>query len=178
MERTIFNPIFNDSCTFIKTSEETNGQISEMEVRLGAGGGNPMHRHTGFTETFTAINGNLGLTVKGKKISLKPGETITVQRGEPHQFFNEGDQEVKFHLVFMSGHTGGENMLRIMYGLARDGKTNKKGLPNLMTIAVVGEMGDSMVTGVLSLLSPILKWMAAKARRQGLDKLLLDKYCS
>jgi quercetin dioxygenase-like cupin family protein len=63
MERTIVNPVFKDVCPFLQTSAETNGRLSELEVTLGPGGGNPLHRHTGFTETFTAIEGNLGLSL-------------------------------------------------------------------------------------------------------------------
>ena len=178
MDSTIFNPIFKDTCTFLRTSAETNGKFSEMEVLLGPRGGNPLHIHTAFTETFTALDGNLGLTVNGAKIILKPGETITVQKREIHQFYNEGSEPVKFRLVFTPGHTGAENMLRIMYGLARDGMTNKKGIPkSLMTIAAVGEIGDSALAGLLSWLSPVLKILAARARRRGLDQALMEKYC-
>jgi quercetin dioxygenase-like cupin family protein len=179
MERTIVNPVFKDVCTFLQTSAETNGRLSELEVTLGPGGGNLLHRHTGFTETFTAIKGNLGLSLNGREIVLKPGETVTVKKGEVHRFYNNGkQQEVKFNLVFTPGHTGAENMLRIMYGLAQDGLTDNKGAPkSLMTIAVAGELGDSSLAGFLSLLSPILKIMAAYARKKGHDKMLLEKYC-
>ena len=178
MEKTIVNPIFKDTCTFLRTSAETNGKVSEMEVTLSPHGGNPLHKHTGFTETFTAIEGNLSLRVNSLKIMLMPGEKITVRKGEVHRFYNESDRDIKFNLQFTPGHTGAENMLRIMYGLARDGMTNKKGIPkNLMILAVVGEIGDSAVAGILALLSPILKIMAGFARSKGVDKVLLEKYC-
>jgi quercetin dioxygenase-like cupin family protein len=177
-QRTIVNPIFKDSCTFLQTSAETNGKFSEMEFTLGPGGGNPVHRHTGFTETFTAIDGNLGLSLNGREIVLKLGETVTVKRGEVHRFYNKSKQEVKFNVVITPGHAGAENMLRIMYGLAQDGMTDKKGVPkSLKTIAVVGELGDSSLAGFLSILTPILKVIAAYARREGHDKMLLEKYC-
>jgi len=177
-ERTIVNPIFKDTCTFLQTSAETNGRFSELEVTLGPGGGNPLHRHTGFTETFTSVEGNLWLSLNGREIVLKPGEKVTVMRGDVHRFYNQGKEEIKFNLVFTPGHTGAENMLRIMYGLAQDGMTDKKGVPkSLITIATVGEIGDSSLAGVLSLLSPILKRIAAYARRKGHDKVLLEKYC-
>ena len=178
MEKTIVNPIFKDTCTFLQTSAETNGAFSEMEVTLGANGGNPLHRHTGFAETFLPTEGNLGLVVNGMNIILKPGEKITVQKGEVHRFYNPGDQRIKFNLQFTPGHTGAENMLRILYGLACDGMTNKKGIPkDLITVAVVGEIGDSSVAGILSWLSPILKRLAVFGRRKGVDKVLLEKYC-
>lgn len=178
MERTIVNPVFHDVVTFVKTSEETHGEYSELEVVLGAGGGNPLHRHTEFAETFIAVQGELGLVVGKTTIFLKPGDEVTVPRGTVHRFFNRNDNAIKFRLLFTPGHTGAENMLRILYGLARDGKTNRKGLPNLMTIALVGEIGDSNLPGIFSWIAPILKRLAARARRKGLEQLLLEKYCS
>jgi hypothetical protein len=115
----------------------------------------------------------LGCRLYDREIVLKPGETVTVKKGEVHCFYNQGKEEIKFNLVFTPGHTGAENMLRIMYGLA-----DNKGAPkSLMTIAVAGELGDSSLAGFLSLLSPILKIMAAYARKKGHDKMLLEKYC-
>jgi quercetin dioxygenase-like cupin family protein len=178
MQNTIYNPVFQDTARFIRTSAETNGQFSELEVELGPGGGNPLHKHKAFTETFTAIDGNLGLTLNGKKVILRPGETITVQKGDIHQFFNEGTHHIKFRLVFTPGHTGAENMLRILYGLARDGMTNKKGIPkSLMALALAGEIGDTALPGIMSVTSPLFRALAARGRKKGLEKLLLEKYC-
>lgn len=59
MKKTVVNPIFKDTCTFLQTSAEANGAFSEMEVTLGPNGGNPLHRHAGFAETFLPIEGNL-----------------------------------------------------------------------------------------------------------------------
>jgi hypothetical protein len=34
MKRTIVNPIFKDTVTFLQTSAETNGRITDLEVTL------------------------------------------------------------------------------------------------------------------------------------------------
>jgi quercetin dioxygenase-like cupin family protein len=178
MQRVIYNPIFKDTVTFIRTSAETNGEISEMEVTLNAGGGNPRHFHSKMDETFTAVEGNLGLHHNGKDVILKPGESFTVCVGDHHRFFNPGKTEIKFHLTFIPGHTGAENMLRIMYGLASDGKTDKKGVPkSLTTIAVLSELGDTQLSGPIALLNPLFRWLATRGRKTGHDKMLLKKYC-
>jgi mannose-6-phosphate isomerase-like protein (cupin superfamily) len=178
MDDIIYNPIFKDTVRFIKTSVQTEGKVSELEVKLGPKGGNPLHRHKAFAETFTAISGYLGLTVNGNKVLLKPGERITVQKGEVHQFFNPGSEPIKFNIQFTPGHTGAENMLRIMYGLARDGKTNSKGIPkNILVLALVGEIGDSALAGIMSVTTPIFKAIATIGRKKGIDKVLLENYC-
>jgi hypothetical protein len=38
MERTIVNPIFKDTVTFIETAAESNGQVSDLELTLLPGG--------------------------------------------------------------------------------------------------------------------------------------------
>lgn len=179
MKRKIINPLFRDTCTFLRTSDETNGKYSEMEVELDAHGGNPMHVHNAFNETFTAVDGDLGLTVDGKNITLEPGESYTVRKGQSHRFFNPGNRIIRYKVTFVPGNPGMENMLRILYGLAGDGRTNSKGIPkSLTTIGILQEMSDTRLTGFMRLLTPLLLWLAARARKQGLDKLLIERYCT
>ena len=44
--RIIENPIIKDKITFVRTSDETNGEVSEIIVDLSPGGGNEPHYHT------------------------------------------------------------------------------------------------------------------------------------
>lgn len=179
MQRTIFNPVLRDRVTFIRTAAETNGTVTELEITLAPGGGNPLHYHTSYTETFTALDGVLGLELKNKKkIFLKPGEFYLVKRGEVHRFFNDCDKEIKFRNEVHPGHAGFENALRILYGLASDGQYNNKGLPKDITdLAVCGIMSDMRLPGLMSLAAPFFKLMAARAKKQGKERQLLDKYC-
>ncbi|MBC7921213.1 MAG: cupin domain-containing protein [Ferruginibacter sp.] len=178
MERTIVNPIFKDTVTFVKTAAETNGQVTEMLLTLMPGGSNPLHCHTAYDEKFVAIKGALGLQLADKNCLLQPGQECTVPAGTLHRFYNPTSAEISFRIEFNPGHEGAERMLRIMYGLARDGKTNGQGIPkSLATIALVSEMGDSALPGFFTWIAPILKRMAASARKRGLEKQLLDAYC-
>ena len=75
-------------------------------------------------------------------------------------------------------HTGFENTLRIIYGLAENGLTNKKSIPkSLKHTAIIVCMSDMNVPGLLTLLYPILQRMASKAKANGEEKKLIDKYC-
>lgn len=97
MERKIVNPVIKDTATFIQTSAESGGKVTEIEITLVPGGGNPLHYHRTYSETFTAIEGNLGLKI-GKNVTkiLKPGETHTIEPMGVHSFFNPTDKEIKF----------------------------------------------------------------------------------
>ena len=179
MKRSIVNPIIKDTVTFLQTAEESGGKISDIEITLMPEGGNPLRYHKTYSETFKAIDGELGLKL-GKKDTkiLKPGESYTVEPLSLHSFFNPTDKEIKFNVKIKPGHTGFENTLRIIYDLAEDGLTNKKSIPtSLKHTAIIVCMSDMNVPGLLTLLYPILKRVANKAKANGEEKKLIDKYC-
>ncbi|PSR51862.1 hypothetical protein AHMF7605_28525 [Adhaeribacter arboris] len=64
MRRIIVNPCLKESIIFVQTAAETNGAVTELIITLQPGGGNPLHYHTSYTETFTALEGELGLEFK------------------------------------------------------------------------------------------------------------------
>ena len=180
MKRKIINPVIKDTVTFLQTSRETDSLVSELECTLMPKGRNFPHYHKTFSETFTAIDGALGLRLAGKKtMILQPNETYTVQKNQVHSFFNPGNHEIRFNIRITPGHEGFEQTLRILYGLAADGLTNHKSVPkSLQHIAIIGNLSDSYLPGLMKILSPVFNHLAHKAKRQGLEKALIEKYCS
>ena len=177
-KRSFFNPIINDTATFIKTSEETNGEYSLLEIELYKSDGPPLHFHKTFSEKFEVIEGILYLQVGKEKIVLKHGESILVPKGTPHRFYNISNDLVKFRITFQPGHVGMENFIKIIYSLAQDGLTDKTGKPNSFAhLATILVMSDSNAPGMMSLLSPIIHLVAKRAKNNGTEKWLLDKYC-
>ena len=164
--RTIENPVIKDRITFIRTSDETDGEVTEIIVDLYPGGGNQPHYHTTFAESFTPLDGPLGVLVDKERRTLAPGQTATVQPGVVHCFFSVSDSVVRFHGEARPGRRGLEQFAQIAYGLARNGQVDKKGYPNrLAHIPVLMEMGDVRLPGpVFKLLAPLLAWMARRAR--------------
>ena len=180
MKRKIINPVIKDTAVFLRTSEESGGKVSDIDFYLMPGGGTPLHYHKTYAETFTAIDGDLGISI-GKKQSkiLKPGETYTIAPHSLHSFFNPNDEEIKFNVKIRPGHTGFENSLRILYGLAEDGRTNKKGIPkSLKHTAIVVCMSDMNVPGLFSLFFPFLRRLAKKTKTKSEEKKLITKYCN
>jgi quercetin dioxygenase-like cupin family protein len=177
-KRTIVNPVIGDSTTFIKTAAETGGDYTEVLVTLQPGGGTPRHFHRNIVEHFTAIDGVLGLEVNGKKQDLQPGHTMTLPVGVVHRFFNAGAEPVRFRTVTFPGCEGFENSLRILYGLAADGLTNSKAIPKqFVHLALLSVMSDMYLPGPMRLLEPLIRRVAAKARKNGVEEILLNKYC-
>lgn len=181
MKTTIVNPIIKDTVTFLQTAEESGGKISEADITLMPGGQNPLHYHKSYAETFTAIDGELGIKLgrKAKDIKiLKPGELCTVEAMSLHSFFNPAAKEIRFNVKLRPGHTGFENALRILYGLAADGLTNNKSIPkSLRHTAIIVCMSDMNVPGLFTWLYPLFKRIANKAKASGEEQRLIEKYC-
>jgi hypothetical protein len=71
-----------------------------------------------------------------------------------------------------------ENFIKIIYSLAQDGLTDKKGKPNSFAhLATILVMSDSNAPGLMSLLSPLIRIVAKRAKKNGTEKWLHDKYC-
>lgn len=175
--RVFVNPVYKDKVTILKSSEETGGLYSLGELEVSPGGGNQLHTHTAFDETFTAVRGVLGVAVKDEKLFLLPGDSYTVPKHTPHHFFNITNETVVCQVKFTPGHEGFEKGIAIAYGLAAEGKTNKKGIPkNLMYLALIIKLTDTSPIGLLKMLNPVFSWLAKKAKKNGMEDALLKKY--
>lgn len=180
MKKTIFNPALKETITFHKTSIETNGEYSDLEISLEEGGGNPMHYHRSYSELFTAVSGEMGLELAdNQQLILKPGESFLVEKGVEHRFFNPGKGQITFTNKVVPGSTGLENTLRILCGLASEGLYNKQNIPkNIYHMAVCGEMSDMRLTGIMGMITtPLIAMLARIAKRKGIDVELVKRYC-
>jgi mannose-6-phosphate isomerase-like protein (cupin superfamily) len=175
--RIFINPVYKDRVIVLKTSEETGGTYSLGQLEIYPGGGNQMHTHSAFEETFTAVKGRLGVVMNKKKYFLMPGESITIPLHTPHHFFNSSKEPVTCHIKFVPGHDNFVKGLAIGYGLAADGKTNKTGVPKSLThLSLLIDLTDTKPTGLFSIFFPLFKKLALKARKSGTEQKLLEKY--
>ena len=179
--KTYHNPVNNEFARILKSSADTNGDYSLLEVSLSPGGGNPLHYHTKFTEEFIAVKGNLGLQYQKQVVHLQPGEKRLVPAGIHHRFFNDSPEEIIFRVVLRPGQPGFENFLKAMFGLVNDGRTiTKNQIPkNIYHIAVMHQWGDTYLTNPLvRWLSPLLKRLYKIAVKRGIERELVEKYCN
>jgi mannose-6-phosphate isomerase-like protein (cupin superfamily) len=175
----LINPCFKDRVTILETGKETSGAYDLLEVELDPAGGNSLHYHTSFSETFIPVEGTLGV-VKGKqKLELKPGSTATIEKGEMHCFFNPGDSIIRFRVKIAPSNINFLQSLGIVYGLAADGLTNKTGRPNkLAHMAILLDLSDTRVPGFFGLITPLLLRKARSKRTVAMRKELVEKYCN
>jgi quercetin dioxygenase-like cupin family protein len=167
---TIENPVTGERITFLATSRDTGGELLQLHWSLKPGGFLPgAHTHPRPEERFEIVSGTLGIRVGRRKYRLGVGEAVVVPPGAVHALWNEGD-EVSRGLVQFRPALDMESVLETIFGLARDGKVSKKGVPSpLQIIALLHEYEDElgipwvpkrMQHAVVSLLAPL-------ARRRG-----------
>jgi quercetin dioxygenase-like cupin family protein len=177
--RVIANPVLGDTITFLKTAAETNGQYLLLKVELAPGGGVIRHYHTAFTEQFDVTEGTLHVELNGKHITLGPGETALIPRYAVHRFANAAAAPVVF-MTQVRPACQFEKNLRISYGLARDGKTNRNGLPrNPLHLAVMFQYAGTYLPGFPAALQAIpFAPLAVIARLLGVERRLAARYLS
>src|ERR687888_275602 len=134
---TIENPVTGERIVFNKTSAETNGEAVEIEVYVRPGGVvAAAHVHPYQTERFEVVSGRIGMKLGRRKLEAGSNDIVVVEPGTPHKFWNAGDDELHFVTVVKPALQF-ERLLETMFGLAADGKTNRKGMPNPLRLAVI-----------------------------------------
>src|ERR687893_472225 len=132
----LYNPVQGDSLVFWRTARDSGGELMSGELVVAPSGGNPLHVHPLQEEHFEVLSGTFGVQIGAEQRSLGEGEDATVPPGTPHRWFNEDDQEEARVSVELRPALNSETFFETLYGLARDGKTDENGVPNLLQQAV------------------------------------------
>jgi quercetin dioxygenase-like cupin family protein len=174
----IVNPVIGEEVTFLTTSRQSNGTVSVLDVLIGPKGGNPLHYHRRFSETFTVTEGELSVQIGKEKMKLKPGQTVTAPMNARHRFYNTSGKPVRFKVELKPASEGFENVLRIAFGLANDGQAGPNGMPkNLVHNGILMNMGEGYFVGAFSILESVFRFFGNSEKGRKIEKDLLEKYC-
>jgi mannose-6-phosphate isomerase-like protein (cupin superfamily) len=133
----IENPVTGERLLFLETSRETGGEYVLVECTVQPNGFvAAAHMHPHQTERFEIESGTVAFKLDGEEIVAGPGETVIVPAGSAHKFWNAGETEAVF-VTEVRPALQFERLLETMFALANDGKTNKKGMPNPLRLAVI-----------------------------------------
>jgi mannose-6-phosphate isomerase-like protein (cupin superfamily) len=135
---TIENPITGERVTFLKTAADTDGEVVVIDTTVAPEGFVAAeHIHPYQSERFEILSGEAEFKLGKEIVVARPGDVVMVEPGTPHRFRNLSDrEEIRFRTEVRPALSF-ETFLETMYGLASDGKTNKKGLPNPFRLAVI-----------------------------------------
>jgi quercetin dioxygenase-like cupin family protein len=177
MDRKIYNPIQKDTVVFLKTSADTDGEYTLVEVELANGGGVGLHYHKTYSEAFECMEGEVQIKLDKAINVLQAGQCATAEPYVNHLFRNRSGKSCKFRVELRPASRGFEQSLQIGYGLANDGLCKNNGFPkDKLALAWLFDISESNLPGWMSVLEFILRKQANKARQMGIDKALLEKY--
>jgi len=80
-----------DIYTMLLTGEDTANKFCLIDMQIPPGGGPVPHRHD-FEETFSVLDGECVVTFRGKKVTVRAGETANVPANAPHFIHNVSDK--------------------------------------------------------------------------------------
>jgi quercetin dioxygenase-like cupin family protein len=140
------------------------------------------HRHPAIVERFTVLDGELTLKLDGRTSVLREGESAEVPAGMWHDWWNAGDRDARARVEVEPGERFA-HMIETLFGLARLGHVNSKGMPHPLQLALFAqEFSDVLVLRkppvavqrvVFGALAPVARWRGYRATYPQLSRTVL-----
>jgi len=144
----IENPVAGQRALLVKLPAETGGRYFEMEYICQPFTGRyaiPPHYHPAVTERFEITRGKARFMLGKVEKTAATGETILFPLGIEHIHpWSDSNEDLHVRMISeadppdLASLNANINTGITNFGLARDGKVNKNGLPNLLQQAVCG----------------------------------------
>ena len=140
------NPVTGERAVIITDPLEHPEGVLVAELHVAPGGRVAgAHRHPGVVERFQVVRGHVTYLIGDRKAPLGPGGSAEVPAGVVHDWWQTGDEEA---VVVGEVDPGARftEMVGTFFGLARDGKVDKKGVPHPLQLALSArDYADTMV---------------------------------
>jgi len=170
----IENPVTGERFSILKSSRDTHGQLLQLDFFMQPNGfvaGE--HIHPQQIERFQVLAGTLCFRINGREQIIKADQEALVPAGTPHVWWNDGEAEAHLLIEFQPALRT-QAFFETFFGLARDGKTDKHGRPNLFQSAVLAQeyqnemqpalLRDKLVFGaLLPLVAPLGRLLGYQA---------------
>jgi quercetin dioxygenase-like cupin family protein len=103
------------------------------------------HLHPALLEVFSVQQGELTVMRDGRKSVLRAGDRVEIEPGVWHDWWNEGDVDAIVRVEITPGERF-VHMIETLFGLAREGHLNKRGMPHPLQLALFAtEFSDVIV---------------------------------
>lgn len=86
--------LVGDTYTILLSGKDTDGRYCLIDMHVPPCGGPGPHRHN-FEEMFTLLEGEIEVTFRGEKSTVRAGETVNIPANAPHFFTNASGQTVR-----------------------------------------------------------------------------------
>jgi mannose-6-phosphate isomerase-like protein (cupin superfamily) len=173
------NPITGEHGYIRVGTEESGGKLLVADLRVRPGGAVlGAHYHPTIDERFTVLQGKIGYMFGDSKGVLQAGDAKDLPRGIAHDWWNAGEEEARV-IVEVRPADRFEQMTTTLFSLAQEGKTNAKGVPHPLQMAVIAQEFQDVVVflnpppsvqrlvfGVLAPLGRLFGYQATYARHK------------
>ena len=177
------NPVTGERATILELPyENPEGRVTAELTALVGARVMGEHRHPALVERFTVLEGELTLKLDGETGILSEGETAVIEAGVWHDWWNAGDRDARARVEITPGERFA-HMIETLFGLARLGHTNAKGMPSPLQLALTGqEFSDVIVfrspppaaqRAIFGALSPIARRRGYRATYPQLSRTVL-----
>src|SRR3712207_1736938 len=167
------NPLSGERIVFQKTAADTDGELLAFKLFLDPEGHVPgVHVHPEQEERFEVMKGTIRFQKGLKTVVARAGDTVVVPPGTMHRFANAGDEPAHV-LVEVRPALRMEQLLEIATSLAQQGRTNRKGMPRPLELALFVREFEREVRVPLvpaGLVRAALAPLARLAESRGLDE--------
>jgi mannose-6-phosphate isomerase-like protein (cupin superfamily) len=103
------------------------------------------HRHPALLESFTVREGELTVLRNGQRSIVRAGERVDIEPGVWHDWWNGGQVDAVVRVEVTPGERFA-HLIETLFGLAREGHVNKRGMPHPLQLALVAtEFADVIV---------------------------------
>ena len=134
---TVVNPVTGERLVFELTSGDTEGELTRFVTIVDPDGFvAAAHVHPFQSERFEVLSGRLAIKRGRAKEMLNAGDVAVIEPGTPHTFWNPTGEVVRFRAEVRPSLQF-ESLIETMFALAAEGKTNRKGMPNPLRLAVI-----------------------------------------
>ncbi|MGA2010272.1 MAG: cupin domain-containing protein [Solirubrobacteraceae bacterium] len=103
------------------------------------------HLHPALHESFSVREGELTVLRDGQRSVVHAGERVDIEPGVWHDWWNAGRQDAIARVEVTPGERF-VHMIETLFGLAREGHVNKRGMPHPLQLALIAtEFADVIV---------------------------------
>ena len=141
------------------------------------------HRHPALVERFTVLEGALTVKLAGQTTVLREGKTAVVEPGVWHDWWNASDRQDARVRVEVTPGERFVHMIETLFGLARLGHTNNKGMPHPLQLVLFAQEFSDVIEFrspppavqrlLFGILAPIARWRGYRATYPQLSRTTL-----
>jgi quercetin dioxygenase-like cupin family protein len=140
------------------------------------------HRHSALVERFTVLEGELTVKRDGLTNVLHEGETAVIEPGVWHDWWNAANRDARVRVEVTPGERF-VHMIETLFGLARLGHTDGKGMPDPLQLALTAhEFSDviefrspppAIQQVLFGALAPLAYWRGYRATYPQFSRIVL-----